>query len=226
MWPALRAGTAELSWLLSHGYAIASSLKLVGDRHNLTERQRTAIMRSACSDEARSSRLSRKIDPASIGSRPICIDGYNVLTTIETALAGGVVLIGRDTCWRDMASIHGTYRKVDETRPALEMSGQVLAKFHASPCVWYLDKPVSNSARLAEIIRQTATGRGWEWQVQIVPDPDPILRLSEQIVATADSVILDRCRAWINLAREIVASASPAANIVDLGASCATVAVE
>ena len=49
-WPALRAATTDLSWLLSRGYAEPSSLKLVGDCFQLTERQRTAVMRSACSD--------------------------------------------------------------------------------------------------------------------------------------------------------------------------------
>ena len=49
--------------------------------------------------------------------RGLWIDGYNVLTTVEAALAGGVILVGRDGCYRDMASMHGSYRKVSETRP-------------------------------------------------------------------------------------------------------------
>ena len=52
VWPVLRAAVADLSWLLSRGYAEPSALKLVGDRFQLTERQRIAVMRSACSDQA------------------------------------------------------------------------------------------------------------------------------------------------------------------------------
>ena len=48
----LRTATAEYSWLLTRGYAHESALKLVGDRHDLTARQRVAVMRSACSDQA------------------------------------------------------------------------------------------------------------------------------------------------------------------------------
>jgi hypothetical protein len=38
-----------------------SALKIVGDRHALNQRQRTAIMRCACSDEARAARLARDV---------------------------------------------------------------------------------------------------------------------------------------------------------------------
>ena len=40
---------------------------------------------------------------------------------------------------------------------------------------------------------------------------------SEQIVVTADSVILDRCARWANLARAIVSARVPEAWIVDVG---------
>ena len=42
-WPALREATAELCWLLSRHYAAPSALKLVGDRHQLSARQRAAL---------------------------------------------------------------------------------------------------------------------------------------------------------------------------------------
>ena len=59
--PALRAAVSDLSWLLGHGYAPASSLKLVGDRWNLTERQRMAVRRSACSDDDRTRREAARL---------------------------------------------------------------------------------------------------------------------------------------------------------------------
>jgi hypothetical protein len=215
-WPALRAAVAELSWLLSRGYATPSALKIVGDRHNLTERQRTAVMRCACSDQARRSRLARELRPDVVAGKPLLIDGYNVLTSIEAALAGGVIIVGRDTCWRDMASIHGTYRKVEETIPALKLAGQTLAELRAGPATWYLDSPVSNSGRLAGIMRETALQQGWNWTVEIVASPDAILAKAHEVVATADSVILDRCSGWLSLAKWIIQRAIPAANCVDL----------
>ena len=56
----------------------------------------------------------------------IAIDGYNVLITIEAAMSGGCIFKARDGCLRDLASIHGTYRKVNETIPALQLIGEFL----------------------------------------------------------------------------------------------------
>jgi len=44
----------------------------------------------------------------------------------------------------------------------------------------------------------------WDWQVELAQSPDKVLAESEGIVATADSVILDRCGRWFNLARYVV----------------------
>src|ERR1700704_3179695 len=75
--PGLRAGVADLSWLLSRGYAMPSALKLVGDRYRLVERQRVAVQRSACSDSALASRKSRQLDSPSLRGKALLIDGFN-----------------------------------------------------------------------------------------------------------------------------------------------------
>ena len=214
--PALRAAVADLSWLLTRHYAQPSALKIVGDRYNLTARQRTAVMRCACSDYALASRLSRRIDEGALRDRTLLIDGYNVLTTIEAALSGGVLLHARDSTFRDMASIHGSYRKVEETTPALELAGQVLAELKPARCIWYLDQPVSNSGRLKTIMMNAAEKRLWKWRVEIVANPDALLIESADPIASADSVILDGCQRWFNLARRIVTAKAPSANVVDL----------
>ncbi len=115
----LRLALADFSLLLTKGYAEKSALKLVGDRFSLTERQRQAIMRSACSDQQLGPRKQRQVKLADLAGRAIAIDGYNVLITIEAAMSGACVFKGRDGCLRDLASIHGTYRKVTETIPAV-----------------------------------------------------------------------------------------------------------
>ncbi len=216
MWPALRRAVGELSWLLTRGYAEKSALKLVGDRYNLTERQRTAVRRCACPDDALAGRREREVAPAEIAGRPVLLDGYNVLTTVEAALAGGVILEGRDRCLRDLASMHGTFRKVRETAPAIELLGGVLQTMAVSRCTWYLDRPVSNSGRLRETILQRAQAHHWPWTVELCDDPDALLAASADVVVTADSVILDRCARWLNLARLTVQTQVLGARLVSL----------
>jgi len=214
--PSLRAAVDDLGWLLDRGYAPGSSLKLVGDRHDLLKRQRVAIARCACADADHQARRRRMVESSEVRGREVWLDGYNVLTTVEAALAGGVVLGARDGCRRDMASMHGSYRKVAETRPALERIGRVLDRLGPSECIWYLDRPVSNSGRLRAIILEVTRAAGWPWHVELVADPDPILAESEAIVVTADSVILDRCGHWLNLARMVVEAEVPEAWLITL----------
>lgn len=211
--PSLRSAVADLAWLRSRGYAEPSALKLVGDRYRLVERQRVAVLRSSCSDEARDRRSASRVEVAALQGRPIRIDGFNLILTLESALGGGVVLGGRDGVYRDLASVHGTYRRVEETQPALGLAARLLAGWGIGPCEWLLDAPVSNSGRLAALIRATDPG----WTASVVPNPDPILAQPGDVVATADSAILDRAAGWVNLARALVAAGVPGANVVDLG---------
>jgi hypothetical protein len=213
---ALRTATAELSWLLSRGYAGPSGLKLVGDRHGLTERQRMAVRRCACPDAARAARRGRRVEAGAIRGRRLLIDGFNVLTTVEAALGGAVVLEGRDGSYRDLAGVHGTYRKVAETRPAILLVGETLEALGAGPCRWLLDRPVSNSGRLAAALREEAAGQGWTWEVEVVMAPDALLRGSAEIVATADAAILDAAGSWFPLARQTIERAVPGAWVVSL----------
>jgi len=216
-WPALRQATADLSWLLSRDYATPSALKLVGDRYQLAGRQRAAVERCACSDADRSRREGRRVAAPELAGRPLRLDGYNVLTTIEVALGGGVLLAARDGTYRDIASMHGTYRKVAETLPALELLGGTAAAYRTGTWFWYLDRPVSNSGRLKKIMETLAAARGWPWQVELVPSPDAVLAGSADVIATADSAVLDRCRQWFNLTREVIARHVPSARVVPLG---------
>jgi hypothetical protein len=217
-WPPLREAVNDLSWLLGRGYASPSALKIMGDRYALAQRQRVAVARCACSDEARQRRSGSRVELGQLAAQVLWIDGYNLLTSIEAALAGGVILGARDGCFRDMASVHGTWRKVAETAPAIEIAGRFLAELFVSRAVWYLDSPVSNSGRLKTMLRKTAADYGWSWDVELVPDPDTILSQTDQLVATADSGILDKCCGWVNLARAVIETLGPTVNIVDLSA--------
>lgn len=202
--PRIQSATDDLSWLLSHGYAVTSSLKLVGDRYNLDARQRIAVARSACSDDQREQRKSTELEADDLVGHTLWIDGFNLLTTVEAALSGGVILVGRDGSFRDMASMHGTYKRVDETLASIEMIGRMAERFGASGCHWLLDQPVSNSGRLKTMLREVAEANKWNWDAQLVSDPDADLKVSPEIVVSADSQILDSAARWFNLARHVI----------------------
>lgn len=208
----LRLACGDLVWLLSRDYALPSALKLVGDRYNLVQRQRLAVQRSVCSQQQALHRRAKLVPLASLKGQQLQLDGLNLITTIEAWLSGGVLLLGVDGSVRDLASVHGTYRQVMETQEALERIGEFLAFHQVGKCHWLLDQPVSNSGRLAACMRDLAQSRGWPWTVELVPDPDRVLSESLEVVVSADSVILDRCQRWANIAYELLSESgdSPA----------------
>ena len=219
----LRGAVADLSWLLTRGYATPGALQLVGNRYALEARQRQAVTRSACSDAAVVRRRSAEASADAAAGGTLLLDGYNVLTTIETALGGGVVLLGRDGACRDIAGVHGTWRRVEQTMPALRLVGEFLAaRVRPARCVWYIDAPVSNSGRLRGIIEGAAAEAGWDWSVEVVPDVDSRLAAAaDATLATADAEILDRCGRWYALTRELAREQIPGAHLVDLNAGTA-----
>lgn len=194
----LHHAVSDLNWLLGRGYADKSSVKLVGDRYSLTARQRVAVMRCACSDQKRQRRAEKEVYPEALRGQPVIVDGYNVLITIEAALSGGVLMAGADACIRDLASIHGTYRKVEETLGALETIAEAFMRLGVKEVVWLLDTPVSNSGRLKQLIVEWARQKGLNWIVELAQNPDKILILSERVVISSDSVVLDECGRWFN----------------------------
>jgi len=214
--PALRAAAHDLCWLLDHGYAPNSSTELVGNRYNLSSRQRIAVSRCCCPVITAEHRRKIELPPTELRGRELWLDGYNILTLLESALSGGVVLLGRDGCCRDIAGIHRRYRKVIETAPVIRLIGETTSAWGVTSVRWWLDQPVSNSGRLKAFIQEIAKAEGWNMSVELVFNPDRVLWESTEAIATSDSVVLDRCQCWVNLARQIIATRIPNVFLVDL----------
>jgi len=214
--PVLNQALDDMCWLLSRGYAEKGTLKLVGDRYSLVQRQRIAIMRSACSNQRLKARKQKQIDPNKTNIDSIAIDGFNLLITIEAAVSGGYIFKGRDGILRDLASVHSTYRKVTETIPALKLIGKVIQSLGIEKCLWLLDSPVSNSGRLKSIITKLAKQHRWDWQVELSLNPDTQLKKTQMSVVSSDSVVMDNCGQWLDLASLIIFKYIPDAKIIDL----------
>lgn len=215
--PALQQAVADLSLLMTRGYAETSALKLVGDRYRLTARQRRGVLAASCSDDARLRRAAHAVPAEQLQGRAISLDGYNILITTESALANGVLLRGRDGCIRDMASIHGSYRKVEETCPAIHLLGAVLRRLGVTHAHWYFDAPVSNSGRLRALFYEEARKTGWNWRIDVVANPDKVLATATDIVATSDGWILNRTERWTPLMEAVLEEIRPRRDVINLG---------
>jgi hypothetical protein len=212
----LRRAVSELGWLLSRGYNMTSALKLVGDRHGLRERQRLAVSRSACADENRVRRKDRLITVEQLRGQVVTIDGFNLIITVEAALSGGPLLVGVDDCIRDLSSVHGSYRSVDETDRAIMMIGQTLQELGPASVHWFLDRPVSNSGRLAAKIVDLANRHDWPWHVEVVFNPDAAIIAAPGVAISSDSLILDQVNRWVDFKSYLVTREIPHPWLIDL----------
>ncbi len=198
--PLLSAAAVDLCWLLDKEYAEKASLKLVGDRYKLQERQRKALARSCQSNQMTESILShRALNANHLSNKHIVIDGFNMLITLEALLGGAPLFQGRDGVLRDLSGVHGSYRKIEETPQAIALIANYLEEHHAGPVLWIFDKPVSNSGRLAQLVKNTGDKLGLEWQIELTNQADQLIVAAPGIVLTSDSQILARCQRWYNL---------------------------
>jgi len=215
--PILRAAVDDLSCLLTRGYSDRASLKLVGDRYSLRDRQRKALQRCAASDRACIQRQEKQLPLAALDGETIVVDGYNVLLTLEAALSGGLLLLARDGVMRDLTAMSAHYRRVDSTRVAVELLADFFTAVGCIQVIWYLDRPVSNSGRLKRLIQTAVTDRTPPWRVDLTDRTDTLLASSPHVVASADSAVIDGSQRWFNLARVVVESATSEAWILNLG---------
>lgn len=214
--PKLREAMADYCWLLTRRYASDAALKLVGDHFQLAARQRIALVRGGCSNLVSERRKAQRLELEALSGRRVAVDGFNCLITVEAALSGGVVLRAVDGSHKDLASVHGTYRHVSETREALKRLSDTLSRQNPEQVVWFLDSPVSNSGKLATLMRESFEAQGLAWSVELVKDADRAIQQSEAVAASSDGWVLDEAAGWIDLAGATVLSTAPDAWVIDL----------
>lgn len=213
--PIFATAASDLSFLLGKQYGEKSALALVGNRYQLNKRQQRALSLVTCPSDKIISRKQKALKPESLKDQEITIDGYNLLISIEAALSQAYILAGQDGCYRDIASVHSTYRKVDETIPALLLIDKTLKELEVKHVQWYFDSPVSNSGRLKVLLYELAAENQSNWNIDLVFNPDTTLIEQKKICVTADSWILDEVDAYFNLSKYIISTQIPNALVLD-----------
>jgi len=105
-----------------------SVLQIVGNRYKLNKRQRMAILRVGAAEQDIQLRKSKHLQPSDLKNKTVSIDGFNLLILLESALSGAFIFKGRDGTYRDISSVHGSYKRVQKTEAAIILVGNVLKK--------------------------------------------------------------------------------------------------
>jgi hypothetical protein len=199
----LATAQQEIQYLLDRGYKMKPVIEMVGGHYQFSARQRTALQRATSAQLKYDKRRSTMLDFDEADKGCINVDAFNLIITLEVALSGSVLVLGKDGVLRDLAGLRGTYSIIDKTDAALSLIGRTLKKLSVPSVKFYLDSPVSNSGRLKAKILEHAHEWGIHTEAELVPNADVVLDKMERIV-TSDSIILDRCGSWFNMSRKIV----------------------
>ena len=197
--PIFKQAAQDLSYLLGREYGEKSALALVGNRYQLNKRQQRALHLMTCPAPKIVARRTKQLQANELKGEKVWIDGYNVLIGMEVALSGGYLFVGQDGCYRDIASVHGTYKKVEETIPALELLEQSLRELEVAAVQWYFDSPVSNSGRLKVLLYELAKQKNAPWNIDLVFNPDKVLIEQNALTMSVDSWIVDEVDACFDL---------------------------
>lgn len=209
----LAQAATDYRWLLDRGYPDQPSLKLVGDRYELSRTERAMLFRGVFS-KADSKR--RPIEGSGASSTHLLIDGHNVLFTVSNYLAGRPMVLATDGFVRD---IGGTQARLPHDERFLRLA-TLLCTFvrheaFASVTV-LLDAPLPWSREHAQLLdavwKKLDRARGTDdtkrpaFAVELEDHVDArVAAYAHGVIATSDTGILRRCRSpAVDLAGTIV----------------------
>ena len=201
----LHTASFEFGFLLDRGYPRESACTFVGNRYQLTERQRLVLLRSTCGSLKAKERLAKLHLLGDTAYEDVCLDGFNVLIPLEAALSGAPIILAEDGSIRDLAGISGTWHPLPCTYQALDLLLAPLGDAHPRSITVFLDAPVSNSGRLAALFREEAQKFcSCSVTVELVRSCDRMLA-GKSFVASNDSHVIDAACSWLSIDREAMA---------------------
>ncbi len=189
----LECAVYETLWLLKRGYRQESAATFVSNHHQLLSIQRKALQKAAVLSQNRSLR--------SVRNKTVYLDGFNILISVEAALAGSIIIKCADGCYRDLSQIYGNYRIVEETVPAIDLLVRTLERLQVKRALWIFDKNVSNSLKLAKLFDARCQKSPLDCQVEVRERVDGFLKRCQDVVITCDSGIIKYLAKWYNLSK-------------------------
>src|SRR4030042_2819968 len=182
-------------YLIEKRYSRKSSLKIVGDRYRLNSDQRSVLQRGVIKRKIAIERERKFVKEENLFFNCLVIDCYNVLITIISYLTGKFLYISNDGFLRDTSEAHSNIKKfsINTIVKAFYLLFEYIKELDLSEVIFFLDSPVSNSAKLSNKINSLLDLNNLEGYAQVVRSADHyIINGSDGMAATSDSVIIDK----------------------------------
>ncbi|MBU0762928.1 MAG: DUF434 domain-containing protein [Candidatus Altiarchaeota archaeon] len=182
----------DLRFLLDRGYRKEYALKFVGDHHNLLLKERNLLFRQTYSQREIQVTLSKLKPTEFITGRHLVIDGFNVLITIEHAMANGEVFLCQDGLVRDNVAAFSNYKIKESTRKAADKVIEILVKCPPKDICWVFDSQISGSGTLSQYVMKRLSEEKLQGESITSPTADHQISKLNLLTATSDSALIDR----------------------------------
>jgi hypothetical protein len=209
----LKLAAEDIAFLTGRGYPALEVKPFVAKHRALSPEEQALLERAVCSEAQYKKRAVKEMLPEDISRRPLFVDGHDIVDTVATALAGGLLLESVDQTFQPV-SLGGAHAENVSAHvdAALERIGPVLREMRPSKTTWLLAAARVDAAALSE--KLGAVAKKWKVlvEVQVVAEPKVALgKLAN--VATSDPKLIDECKSWCNLAGPVVATIAGAKRI-------------
>ncbi|MDD1776307.1 MAG: DUF434 domain-containing protein [Candidatus Methanomethylicus sp.] len=197
------AAIEEVRYLLGRGYRRESAVRFVGDRYVLDKPQRMMLYRCVCPLEVSKERKNKIVSADVLPKHNLSIDGFNVLWTVNSALRDRPIYMSDDFIVRDI-SIQKGEPSVDELSEAIALTINAISILHPLKIFFFFDRPISHSGEVASEIARLLSKRSLPGCSQTSPNTDmDVLRL-DGVVATSDSIIIDKALMVFDLGAYVI----------------------
>ncbi|WP_424355335.1 DUF434 domain-containing protein [Methanobacterium sp. MBAC-LM] len=206
----LKEAAFDLRFLLNRGYRKKGALQFVANKYVLNKDERNYLARSIFSDLISKKRQEKIIDISKIKDEFLLVDGYNVLITVESLYNEDYdsIILCDDMVIRDLNAVFGKYKFNNATEMALNKILDLISLYAPSYTYFFFDSPVSFSGKLADLTKKIMVGYNLPGNVCLSKTVDTeIIRLSKlknAVVATGDSVIIDKVDQVVDIPRYIL----------------------
>jgi hypothetical protein len=184
------AACRDYAYLINRNYPERGSLKLTGDRYQLTRDQRTVLYRGISPADKSAARKARLVKE--ITDKSLAIDGYNVLFSLLNYRLGRFIFISTDDVLRDAGSLHGKLKDEVLFIECISLLAIHLAAMRPLQVELFLDSPVSHSESHARVITGIFQQFNIKIDCRVIRSADYGLKhLPFEVLATSDSVIIE-----------------------------------
>ena len=206
----LQEAAYDLRFLLNRGYRKKGALQFVANKYVLNKNERNYLARSIFSNLKSWEQREKIVDISKIKDQFLLVDGYNVLITVESLYREEYdsIILCDDSVVRDLNAVFGKYRLSNVTERAINTILALISSYGPLYICFFFDSPVSFSGRLADLTKKIMEERNLRGNVCLSKTVDTeIIRLSKLkngIVATSDSVIIDKVDRVVDIPRRIL----------------------